>query len=157
MFSLDGATGELEFNDVPDYENAVDTSSEDGATAGDNVYEILLTVSDETADNAVSSVIMITVNDVNDVAPVIGTLDALGSVMEGEEAIVGTVLVEDADTGKDMLSFSVSGGGDKFSIDDAGVLKVVGLDYEDMTEVDGGTTMVTVSVGDGVETVSKVF
>ena len=148
LFSYDASTGELKFTAAPDYESAADEDT-------DNVYELLLTVSDATAANAVSSAIMITVNDVNDVAPVIGILDALESVMEGEEAVVGTLLVEDGDTEKEMLTFSVSG--DKFRIDGGGVLRALGLDYEDTTEVVGGTTMVTVSVSDGVETVSKTF
>lgn len=97
LFNIDSATGVVTFKDAPDFETPSDAG-------GDNVYDIIVTVTDgtDTAEQAVA----ITVTDQNDNAPVF-TSEATASVSENQTAAY-TAAVTDADAGS-TFSFSLSG------------------------------------------------
>ncbi|MCA9103160.1 MAG: tandem-95 repeat protein, partial [Planctomycetales bacterium] len=92
LFSIDPDTGELSFNDAPDFENPAD----DGM---DNVYDVQVTVTDSTNLSAVQDV-AVTVLDVNE-APMAN--DDMATTAE-DVAVTITVLDNDSDPEDDMLS-----------------------------------------------------
>ena len=64
LFTIDANTGEVRFNEAPDFEVP-------GMTDGDNVYDIIVTASDNTAGTTdTNQAVAITVTDVNDNTPV---------------------------------------------------------------------------------------
>jgi len=97
LFNIDSATGVVTFKASPDFETPADAG-------GNNVYDIVVTVSDgvNTSDQAVS----ITVTDSNDNAPIF-TSGATVSVSENQTAAYSATAT-DADAGA-MLSYALSG------------------------------------------------
>ncbi|MEO0696194.1 MAG: PQQ-dependent sugar dehydrogenase [Pseudomonadota bacterium] len=100
LFSV-SPSGELSFNDPPDFENPIDTDQ-------DNIYELTLTVSD--ANGSASLNVTLTVTDVNEPFSVrrliegldlplfvLGTRDGTGRVFVLEKD--GVILILDPDTG----------------------------------------------------------
>ncbi len=73
-FTINASTGVLSFVAAPDYEAPTDAD-------GDNVYDVIVQVSDGTLTD--SQAIAVTVTDVNDNAPVI-TSDGGGASASGE-------------------------------------------------------------------------
>ena len=99
LFTINAATGEVSFNEAPDVENPDDAN-------GDNVYDIIVTASDNTGGTPdTNQAVAITVTGVNDNAPVF-TSPATANVEENQTAAY-TAVATDADG--DSLRYSLSG------------------------------------------------
>ena len=99
LFTIDPATGVVSFNEAPDAENPDDAN-------GDNVYDIIVTASDNTEGTTdTNQAVAITVTNVNDNAPVFTSPDS-ASVAENQTAAYMAVAT-DAD--EDPLTYSLSG------------------------------------------------
>ena len=102
LFTIDANTGEVRFNEAPDFEAP-------GSADGDNVYDIIVTASDNTASTlGTDQAVAITVTNVNDNAPVFNS-PATASVAENQSAatVVYRAVATDADG--DALGYSLSG------------------------------------------------
>jgi len=66
LFSIDVTTGDVTFNNAPDFENPGD------ATPSDNIYILEVTANDGTEDS-IPQTLTITVTDVNEALPIVGT------------------------------------------------------------------------------------
>ncbi|APG60646.1 cadherin domain-containing protein [Christiangramia salexigens] len=144
LFSIDPETGELRFNAAPDFENPADEN-------GDNIYEVIVTVTDE-AGNTDSESISITVTYVaEDVAQADPVLTASDVNVEEGNTFVQTVSATDADK-DDVLTYSISGkDAGIFSIDqDSGELRFnVAPDFELPADDNGDNSYeITVTVTD---------
>jgi Ca2+-binding RTX toxin-like protein len=108
LFNIDTNTGVLTFIGAPDHETP-------GDAGANNVYNIIVTASDGT--NTSNQNMTITVNDLNDNAPVITSL-ATASVSENQTAAYDANAT-DADTVGGPITYSIAGGADQalFSID----------------------------------------
>ena len=106
LFDIDGPSGELRFNNAPDFEVPV-------AVGGGNVYVVEVTASDGEL-SSVPQLVTVTVTNVNE-APVVESVAV--SVAEGETLVP----VVAADVDSDDLTFTVTGGDDAglFDIDDS--------------------------------------
>ena len=106
QFSIGQNSGNLTFKTAPDFENP-------GDMGDDNVYEVIVTVSDGT--NSVMQTITVTVTDENDNTPII-TSPATVSIAENTTDVL-TVTATDADAGT-ILNYSITAGADsaRFSI-----------------------------------------
>jgi Ca2+-binding RTX toxin-like protein/carbon monoxide dehydrogenase subunit G len=149
-FTVDASTGALSFVSAPDYENPTDAGA-------NNVYDVTVQVSSGTLTD--TQAIAVTVNNVNDNAPVItsnGTgATASVNIVENGTAIT-TVTATDADAGS-TLTYSIVGGADaaRFTVDaSTGALSFVSaLDYEHPIDAGGNNVYdVTVQVSDGALT-----
>ena len=99
LFTIDPATGVVSFNEAPDVEAPSDAN-------GDNVYDIIVTASDNTGGTIdTNQAVAITVTGVNDNAPVF-TSPATANVEEDQTAAY-TAVATDADG--DDLTYSLSG------------------------------------------------
>ena len=99
LFTIDPATGEVSFNEAPDVEDPDDAN-------GDNVYDIIVTASDNTGGTIdTNQAVAITVTGVNDNSPVF-TSPATANVEENQTAAY-TAVATDADG--DDLTYSLSG------------------------------------------------
>ena len=158
FFSIDGSTGELSFKVAPDYENPLDTFAEDGAMAGDNIYELLVTASDGV--NPVSEVVKVTVNDANDNEPQFTETSYM--LDEGTSTVQIMAIDNDGTVAHNSLSFSIATTGNDnafFSIDGStGILSFNNEpDYENAEDADGDNIYsILVTVTDGVTAVSVV-
>jgi len=99
LFTIDANTGEVRFNEAPDFEAP-------GSADGDNVYDIIVTASDNTGgaidtDQAVA----ITVTNANDNIPVFSS-PATATVAENQRLAYRAVATDDDG---DPLSYSLSG------------------------------------------------
>ncbi|MEY2873050.1 MAG: hypothetical protein RLZZ373_421, partial [Pseudomonadota bacterium] len=142
-FVIDGATGALSFRTAPDCEVPGDANA-------DNVYDVVVQVSDGALSDAQS--IVVTVTAVNDNAPVITSGGAFG-VAENTSTVT-TVTAGDADLPGQPVSFSITGGADAalFAIDPAtGALRfLVAPDREAPGDADADNVYgVVVQVSDG--------
>ena len=87
LFTIDPATGEVSFNEAPDAENPDDAN-------GDNVYDIVVTASDNTGGTPdTTQAVAITVTGVNDSSPVF-TSPATASVEENQTAAYTAVAMD---------------------------------------------------------------
>jgi predicted outer membrane repeat protein len=104
LFTINATTGVLVFNSAPDYENA-------GDNGGDNIYNLIIQVSDGSL--SATQNLTITVTDVNETpannAPVFSSAASF-SAAENQTG-VGTVTA--TDTNGDALTYSISGGLDQ--------------------------------------------
>ncbi|WP_420467210.1 cadherin domain-containing protein [Panacagrimonas sp.] len=113
LFEIDATTGELTFADAPDFEAPADADE-------DNVYEVIVTVSDGSLSDSQTLSVEITDVDEDNQAPTIdsggGADTAAVDVVEGDTE-VATVLASDPDD--DTLDFGIMGGADAdlFEID----------------------------------------
>ena len=132
-FSITGS-GVLTFNSAPDYENPADSG-------GNNVYDLVVTVTSGTGSRVRTAVqsISVTVVDVVEGGPPPVTNNppafTSGSSFSVNEntASVGTVVASDRDTQDSVTGYRVSGGFDRslFSVTSGGVLTFVSApDYE---------------------------
>src|SRR5216684_2039265 len=149
-FTVDASTGALSFVSAPDYETPTDAGA-------NNVYDVTVQVSDGTLTD--TQAIAVTVNNLNDNAPVI-TSNAAGattSVNLAENATAfTTVTATDADAGS-TLTYSIVGGADatRFTVNaSTGALSFVSApDYETPTDAGANNVYdVTVQVSDGTLT-----
>lgn len=137
--------GSLSFIAAPDYEDP----------AHGNTYEVTVEVSD--AVNAVvTQDITVTVNDANDIAPVLN----VGAERDVEENTtrVTTVSASDVDTVGNLI-FSLSGADSAlFTISDGSLFFMAAPDYEEPTDSGSDNVYnVTVEVSDGVNTDSQAI
>ncbi len=139
---------------APDYEAPTDAD-------GNNVYDVIVQVSDGTLTD--SQALAVTVTDVNDNAPVItsdgGGASASLNVAENSTAVT-TVTATDVDG--PSLTYSIAGGADaaQFTINaSTGVLSFVAApDYEAPTDADADNVYdVVVQVSDGTLTDSQAL
>ena len=148
LFTIDANTGEVRFNEAPDFEAP-------GSADGDNVYEIIVTASDDTAGTTdTNQAVAITVTDAND-APVF-TSDAAASVAEDETSAY-TAMATDADG--ESLSYSLSGtDAALFTIDlNTGVVSFNNApDFEAPGDEDGDNVYdITVTASDGANSTDQ--
>ena len=144
-FSIDMANGELMvIGGGIDYE---------GARVMNGTVMVTVTVSDGTGSPESSQVFSIKVKDVND-APMRGSFgEEATAVEEGMAGIVGTLTMLDEEG--DGLSYSTND--DRFVIGEDGELSVLmnKVDYDDKSLFEGGTTIVIVTVSDGMNEVKE--
>ena len=143
LFTIDPATGVVSFNEAPDAENPDDAN-------GDNVYDIVVTASDNTEGTTdTNQAVAITVTGVNDNTPVF-TSPATASVAENQRSAYRAVAT-DADG--DPLTYSLSGtDAALFTIDPAtGVVSFIEApDFEVPGSADGDNVYdITVTASDG--------
>lgn len=143
LFDIDSATGDLVFLAAPNFEAP-------GDSGGDNVYDLVVTVSDGITP-AVSQAITVSVGNVDETPTI--TSPASFSAAEIQKA-VGFVTGADPDSGA-ILTYALAGGADVslFSIDaGTGALSFVNApDFEAPSDSDlDNIYQVTVSVSDGV-------
>jgi VCBS repeat-containing protein len=155
-FTIDASSGALSFVAAPDFETPADAGA-------DNVYDVIVQVSDGTLTD--TQAIAVTVTPVSDNAPVItsnaGAATASVNVAENTTA-VGIVTATDADLPAQTLTYSIVGGADagRFTINAAtGVLSfVTAPDYEAPTDAGADNVYdVTVQVSDGTLTDSQAI
>ena len=149
-FTVKSSSGALSFVPAPDYEKPTDAG-------GNNVYDVTVQISDGALTD--TQAIAVTVNNVNDNAPVI-TSNAAGTtasvnVVENATAVT-TVTATDVDAGS-TLTYSIVGGADAshFTINaSTGALSFVSApDYEHPTDAGANNVYdVTVQVSDGTLT-----
>src|SRR5262245_25104508 len=110
LFSIDPITGEVFFNQSPDFENPADFG-------GDNVYDITIEASNQQSGDTSELDVAIFVTDENDEAPDLGP-DAAVSVPENTSDIVYVASATDADD-SDTVTYAITGGADsdKLTID----------------------------------------
>ena len=143
LFTIDANTGEVRFNEAPDFEAP-------GSADGDNVYDIIVTASDNTGGTAdTNQAVAITVTNVNDNAPVF-TSPATASVAENQTAAY-TAMATDAD--EDPLTYSLSGAdAELFTINgNTGVVSFNAAPDFEIPGDDGGDNdyNITVTASDG--------
>jgi len=100
-FSINGSTGELSFNSVPDFEA-------NASNAGNNTYEVVITAVDAIATTNLN--LSITVQDTNDVVPVF-TSNTEFSIAENTAVTGYTATAIDEDT-VGTIVYSINGGAD---------------------------------------------
>ena len=150
LFTINETTGEVSFNEAPDVENPDDAN-------GDNVYDIIVTASDNTGGTPdTNQAVAITVTGVNDNSPVF-TSPATASVAENQTAAY-TAMAADADAG-DVVSYRLSGGADValFTIDEmTGVVSFMSApDFENEGDADTNNVYeITVTASDGTRETS---
>ena len=147
LFAINAATGALSFLAAPDFETPADAG-------GNNVYDVIVQVSDGTFTD--TQAIAVTVTNQNDNAPTItstgGGASASLSIAENGTAVT-TVTASDADAGS-SLTYSISGGADAalFAINAAtGALSFLAAsDFEVPADAGGNNIYdVIVQVSDG--------
>ena len=154
-FSIDGQTGQLSFVTAPDYEKPNDTDT-------NNVYQVILTVSDGTL--TATQTVQVTVTDVmENVAPDITSNGggATAAISLPENKIAATTVVA-SDANNDVLTYQISGGVDKdlFQLNSkTGKLTFMSApDYETPTDADKNNVyVVQVTVSDGTLTAAQTL
>jgi hypothetical protein len=107
-FTINPTSGVLSFASAPDYESPSDANR-------DNVYAVTVQVSDGSL--ASTQAISVTVNNLDDTAPVLGANRL--SIVQGGSA-VPVIAAADADSGSTQISFTVGGlSGGYFELDGA--------------------------------------
>ena len=144
LFTIDETTGVVSFIAAPDFEMP-------GDDGDNNVYDIIVTASDD--NNDTSQAVAITVTNVNDNAPAFSS-PATATVAENQsaETVVYTAAATDADG--DTLSYSLSGtDAGLFTIDaTTGAVSFVAPPDFEMPDDDGGDNVygIIVTASDGV-------
>ncbi|GAA4451173.1 DUF4347 domain-containing protein [Novipirellula rosea] len=149
-FTINSATGVLSFIAVPDFESPTDTG-------GNNVYDVIVQVSDGSLTD--TQAIAVTVTAVNDNAPAItsngGGASAAINVTENTTGVT-TVTATDADLPGQTLTYSISGSdAATFTINSSsGELSFIAPpNFEAPTDTGGDNIYnVTVEVSDGTFT-----
>ena len=141
QFSIDQNNGNLTFKTTPDFETP-------GDQGGDNVYEVIVTVSDGT--NSAAQTITVTVTDVNE-PPVIAaqTFSVTENATVG--TTVGTVAATDEDAGSN-LTFSIISGNTNGNTSNAFAINASSGEITVAGTIDHETTPtynLTVQVSDG--------
>ncbi|MCR9080162.1 MAG: cadherin domain-containing protein [Hyphomonadaceae bacterium] len=139
QFKIDSETGKLSFADgfTPDYESPGDGG---GSSAVDNVYEVEITATDE--DGAKSTqLVHVTVNDVDDEAPVFTSSTNPSAVPEDETDVVYVAEATDPDSDDGDITYALADGGDNqfFNIDaDTGQVTLrATIDHDTANDADG--------------------
>jgi len=113
LFSLNSESGELTFNNPPDYEMPTDTGA-------DNIYKLDIQVSDGNKTDQQS--FTITVQDIDDDLPVVNFASASVNVEENNGPAKLTVILDKADT-ENTISLSIRTAADTATTDDFTVIK----------------------------------
>ena len=154
LFTINAVTGALEFISAPDSENPTDVGH-------DGTYQVIVGATDGT--NTDSQTLFVTVTNVNDNTPVIGSngggATALVSIAENVKSVT-TVVAADADG--TVPSYVILGGADAalFTINAVtGALEFISApDFENPLDVDhDGTYEVIVGATDGANTDSQIL
>ncbi|WP_373004950.1 Ig-like domain-containing protein [Sulfurimonas sp.] len=128
LFNIDPVTGVLRFNDVPDYENPLDTG-------GDNEYNLLVTVTDAIG-NFTTQLVSVNVNNLNDNIPT--AQDASASATEDVyDDVEGQLIGEDADGNiirYELVDGLAEGEGTLTFNEDGSYIYNVGTDFQDLAE-----------------------
>ena len=157
-FALDGASGELSFEDVPDFENP-------DSAATSNVYVVKVTATAGTESE--TQTITVTVTDANDNAPVFSAIGRFVNAAENQTAVT-TVIAADVDTVGTVTYTLSRENSTKFTLDaTTGVLAFIKApDFEDPPMIDemnnpsaedissGNVYTVDVTASDGVNPVA---
>ncbi|MBA4081126.1 MAG: hypothetical protein C0496_07670, partial [Erythrobacter sp.] len=145
-FTIDSATGALRFVAAPDFETPSDAN-------GDNVFEVQVAASDGTLQ--ATQTIRVTVNNLNDNAPVITSAGAV-TINENVTAVVQAT-ASDADGS--TLAFSLSGADAAlFAINAAtgAITFIAGPDFENPGDADRNNVyQLTVTASDGTNSTSQ--
>ena len=149
LFTIDPATGVVSFNEAPDVRGSRSDAN------GDNVYDIIVTASDNTGGTTdTNQAVAITVTNVNDNAPAFTSLTT-ASVAENQTAAY-TAIAADADG--DGLTYSLSGtDAALFTIDETtGVVSFISApDFENAGDADTNNVYeITVTASDGTRETS---
>ncbi|UOG93249.1 MAG: Ig-like domain-containing protein [Candidatus Thiothrix sulfatifontis] len=147
LFTIDPDTGELSFLSAPSFESPADAD-------GNNKYELVITVTDNTApDHTDSQSLQVVVTNTNE-APVIssdGASDTAALTHDENATAVTTVTSADPDAG-DTITYTINGGSDAnlFSIDPVtGELRFKTTpDFENPSDSDGNNTYVVQVMAD---------
>ena len=149
LFTIDPATGEVSFNEAPDFESPNDAN-------GDNVYNIIVTASDNTEGTTdTNQAVAITVTGLNDNAPVF-TSPGTASVMENQTAAY-TAQAMDADGMTPTYSLSGTDAA-LFMIDPAtGVVSFIAPPDFEAPGDNGGDNVydITVTASDGANSTDQ--
>ncbi|MBA4165003.1 MAG: hypothetical protein C0510_10325, partial [Erythrobacter sp.] len=145
-FTIDSATGALRFVAAPDFETPSDAN-------GDNVFEVQVAASDGTLQ--ATQTIRVTVNNLNDNAPVITSAGAV-TINENVTAVVQAT-ASDADGS--TLAFSLSGADAAlFAINAAtgAITFIAGPDFENPGDADRNNVyQLTVTASDGTNSTTQ--
>ena len=135
LFSIDPVTGDVFFNDSPDYEHPADVG-------GDNIYDIVIEAMNQQSGLSSLLDVAIFVDDENDEAPELAPDDAV-TVPENTTDVVYVASATDADA-FDSATYAISGGADsdKLSIDPhtGEVSFIQAPDFEMPADADGDNT-----------------
>ena len=152
LFSIDAASGALNFNSPPDHEQPLDDD-------GDNVYDLAIVVTDSPVGNQAQQSLTVSVTNLNDNQPQFALSSSTFSIPENSTAIT-TVAASDADG--DDLTFSLTNSTDSslFAIDPtSGVLVFVSApDFENPADDNSDNTYeLELSVDDGANTITQAI
>jgi VCBS repeat-containing protein len=149
-FTIDSVTGALAFVGARDFETPADFD-------GDNVYQVQVEASDGSTGTTLQDIV-VTVTDVNDVAPDVAAGQSLSAPEDSPNGtVVGAVLASDVDTVGRPLEYSLADDlGGLFEID-----RVSGqITLADTSNIDHETTpayTVPVIISDGANTTSQTI
>ncbi|MBO6848410.1 MAG: cadherin domain-containing protein [Maricaulis sp.] len=146
LFSINASTGELTFNNAPDFENPGDANS-------DNVYEVTVRVSDGQG-GAATQTVQVTVTDVDE-APVFSSSSTV-SVAENQTTAID---VDASDPDGQAVTYSLSGADAALFNIDANTGEVTFInapDFENPADANGDNDYeITVTADDGTEQSSQ--
>jgi len=146
LFEIDAGTGALSFVEAPDFEAPGDAD-------GDNAYVVEVSVTDGEA--TASQTVTVTVNGIDDEAPVLVSGDAVTVTENGTEAFQAAA--EDADSAE--ITFSLSGDDAAlFAIDAATglVTFIAAPDFENPADANGDNVYeVVVTATDGTNSTTQ--
>ncbi len=135
LFSIDPVTGEVLFNEAPDFENPADAGA-------DNTYDIVIEASNQQSGLSSQLGVAIFVQDENDEAPQLPP-DAAVTVPENYNDLVYIAEATDADADS-TVSYAITGGADMdmFSINEhtGEVFFVQSPDFEMPGDANGDNT-----------------
>ena len=151
LFTIDSSSGELSFNQAPDFENPTDNGA-------DNTYDLAITATDAIGKQASQS-LAISVNNLNDNAPQFTLASSAFDVLENTTAVT-TIAANDPDG--DDLTFALTSTTDSnhFTIDPAsGALSFnQAPDFETPQDANADNTYeLELSVADGAYTTSATI
>ena len=151
LFTIDSASGDLSFNNAPDYENPSDAGA-------NNVYNLAITATDSMAKQASQS-LTLTVLNLNDNSP---QLELTSSSFSTLENTISVTTVAASDTDGDALDFSLITSADSsfFTLDpSSGVLAFAQApDYESPLDSGANNTYeLELSVFDGAHTSTQAI
>ena len=112
-FSINSSSGVVGFISSPDHESATDVG-------GNNVYDIIISATEMGNTRIATRSVVVTVQDVSEVAPVFGGVSSATFAENGTGAVYTAVATPDVMGAS--VSYSISGGADsaKFSINSSG-------------------------------------
>ena len=151
LFTIDSASGDLSFNNAPDYENPSDAGA-------NNVYNLAITATDSMAKQASQS-LTLTVLNLNDNSP---QLELTSSSFSTLENTISVTTVAASDTDGDALDFSLITSADSsfFTLDpSSGVLAFAQApDFETAQDSNTDNTYeLELSVFDGAHTSTQAI